>query len=146
MKPFARFADLFLLHNKTIKLTKKWSDDLEKEAIAWFEANFPAEFDKYDMERPYKWYYSAGMLTFKTPIGSYIYHFIIKMIHFEMWLIPAWIDGFNHPGKQKANGREISRDDNPYPIENFYFHSAWDAGYMQGLDRFCFFKKGKIKS
>ncbi len=136
MTPFLRFKDLFLIeHPTSVKLSKKFLLDLEKQSIKWYEDNFNA---KYDLTKasPHRWYYTAGMATFEVQgLGAYTFRFIMQMMHFEFWNVPQFKEGFMYG--RKGVKTEVSRDDNPYK-SNFFYESAWDAGYICGLSNFKF--------
>lgn len=146
LQEFKRFNDLFI--PGTLKKTKKYNSELQKEAKFWWIDNFKAVFG--NCTKNYlTWYYSCGLLMFCAPdLGGYVYHFIIKMIHFEMWKTPEWKEGRRFGNKTRKS--EISpfggRDANPYTEENFYSHTAWDCGYIMGISNISFLEILKKQS
>jgi len=142
MKPFERYQDLFL----NIKTSKKFDNQLEKEALKWFKENFGAVFGSTtncDTKNRISYHYSAGTLMFGVPnIGDYYYNFIMKAIHFKYFNVRAYNIGYAYGQKCSKSKMKISntnyRDGNPFAKVEFYNHSAWDCGYIFGLSNYRF--------
>ncbi len=151
MEIFENFKDLFIPHR--VKVLKKYESEIEKKALSWFKKNFDASFGSTtncNTKSIITWHYSAGLLMFGIPpVGDYMYHFVIKMIHFEHWQTKEWKEGFKYGKFCSKSDMKVTndnyRDGNPYAEQNFYSREAWDAGYIMGLSNYSFFKQNKKK-
>lgn len=134
MKEFSRFQDLF----RTGKETKKYTSQLNRDALKWFKEEFKATFGVVPYSGntgKFRWAYQGGVLIFHVEgIGSYCYKWVIARLHWKHWRTPAYKQGMAYSLRNLRQGRKKwQADDNPYSENDFVNYGAWYSGFCDGI-------------
>lgn len=137
-KEFDKFQ--YLLIPYSYKKTKKFENELEKEAISWFKS-LGAQFGRksqYLVTEQFNWYYAGGMLFFGVKglsDSEFAYQHVLMALHFQFWKKETFTAGWEFG--RKLHLKEIEGkgggQDNPYSKNDILDYVAWNIGSTWGI-------------